>query len=184
MIKKVIFFIGIFIIFAIVAYIAINFISFKINEPPENWKKIDLKEYGHIFVPEDWNFSVDDGFMYIYSEENGERKNILIQYYAILDSTSNITNKYFSEEKNKYFSEVEDYTVLENIYMSSASAYIRKVVLHYKYGLSPEMFQLEFVGRDGSIYFICVDDSVPEDLLKKIAYYYNEDDTFSLRRGE
>ncbi|MBQ9847361.1 MAG: hypothetical protein IJO58_06095 [Clostridia bacterium] len=126
----------------------------------EGWKTIKIENYGSIKVPENWEFSVVDGYMYISSNESGESKNVLVQFR---DDVNN----------NKEFDDIEDFQDIVGEFFSNSTGITKYKVL-YKDGSSAEKFVLYFTSSDDykSTEFICLDDSVSEDVLKKIAKSY------------
>ena len=126
----------------------------------EGWKTIKIENYGSIKVPENWEFSVVDGYMYISSNESGESKNVLVQFR---DDVNN----------NKEFDDIEDFEWIVDENFSNSTGITKYKVL-YKDGSSAEKFALYFTSSDDykSTEFICLDDSVSEDILKKIAKSY------------
>ncbi|MBQ9957583.1 MAG: hypothetical protein IJO89_00890 [Clostridia bacterium] len=126
----------------------------------EGWKTIKIENYGSIKVPENWEFSVVDCYMYISSNESGESKNVLVQFR---DDVNN----------NKEFDDIEDFQDIVGEFFSNSTGITKYKVL-YKDGSSAEKFVLYFTSSDDykSTEFICLDDSVSEDVLKKIAKSY------------
>ena len=102
-------------------------------------------------------------------DENGDSKNILVQY-------SN------DARVNPYFDQIEESVWLEDENYSNSTGII-KTEVHYKDGSKAEMFKLyfTFAGPNGfkSAEFFCLDTSVSENTLKKIAksYIMNAEDT-------
>ena len=132
---------------------------------PDDWKTIEIEGFGNIQVPESWEVSIKDGFTYIFSEEGGEKTNILVQYWYIRD-TGNKTNEIFLgiEEVVHRYGEV-----------FSNSAYIGKSEVYYQDGSSEEMFDLEFTGPNyDTTIFYCMDDTISEDTLRMVAKSYNQ----------
>lgn len=125
-----------------------------------NWKMIEIEGYGSIKVPESWKISIVDEFIYFSTEENGDSKNILVQYR----SDKNI---------NKHFAEIEELMWLEDENFSNCTS-VTKSEVHYRDGSSAEMFSLCFTGPNNyeSTEFFCLDNSISEDILKKIANSY------------
>lgn len=128
--------------------------------PTDNWKMIEIEGYGSIKVPEIWKFSIVDEFIYLSSEESGDSKDVLVQYR----SDKNI---------NKHFAEIEELVWLQDENFSNGTC-ITKSEVHYQDGASVEMFTLYFTGPNvyESTEFFCLDNSISEDTLKKIAKSY------------
>lgn len=122
-----------------------------------NWKTVEIEGYGNIKVPQEWNASVVDGYMYLSAENGNDRKSVLIQHY-------------FDKDVNAYFSDVEEFIWLQDENFSNSAGIIKKQV-HYTDGTTAELFTLYFTEPNDLdlTEFICVDKSVPEDTLRKIA---------------
>lgn len=122
-----------------------------------NLKKVDIDGYGSIKVPKEWQVSVIDGFMYFSLNE----KDVFVPYQ----------NDVFY---NTYSLEIKQMTWLEGEVFSN-SAHITKYRVRYKDDSTKELFVLSFTSPDvigRHIEFICIDDSIPEDTLVKIAKSY------------
>lgn len=123
---------------------------------PADWPRVELEGYGSICVPEGWEVTTVDGFIYVYSNEDGERRNIFIQ------SGRDI-------KENDYFSDIDSWEELTSVLFGNGSQ-LYKAKINYKDGSSQEMFylklQLDTVGE--KIYLYCVDDSISEKTLRKI----------------
>lgn len=126
----------------------------------DNWKMIEIEGYGSIKVPEVWEFSIVDEFIYLSTEESGGSKNILVQYRA-------------NHNTNKHLAEIEESIWLQDENFSNGAC-VTKSEVHYQDGSSAEMFILYFTGPniDESTEFFCLDNSISEDTLKKIAKSY------------
>ena len=126
----------------------------------DNGKTIEIKEYGSIKVPENWNFSIVDEFIYLSVDESGNSKNILVQYRT-------------DENINNDFATIEELTWLQDENFSNGAC-ITKNKVTYQDGTSAEMFVLCFTGPNNyaSTEIICLDTSISEDVLRKIAKSY------------
>lgn len=123
---------------------------------PMDWPRVELEEYGSICMPEEWEVTTVDGFIYIYSNEAGERRNIFIE-----------SGYYISE--NNYFSDIESSErLISEVFSNGCMLYKNK--FNYKDGSSREMFYLELQLDKvvEKIYLYCVDDSITKEMLKKI----------------
>lgn len=123
----------------------------------DGWKTAQIGKYGSIQVPESWKISTADEFIYFSLEENGGSKDVLVQFRS-------------DENINEYFAEIEELVWLRDENFSN-SAGIMKQKAYYQDGSSAEIFALHFTGPNAyeSTEFLCVDGSVSEDTLKKIA---------------
>lgn len=122
----------------------------------DDWKTIDIDEYGKVDIPKDWTYSIVDEFLVIYSDSN--QNNIaLVQYRS-------------GETVNGDFDNVAELIFIQDENFSNSSA-ITKYEVHYKDGSVAERYMLYFTGPNNyqSTEFICLDDSISEDTLKKIA---------------
>ena len=110
----------------------------------DNCKTIEIDGYGIIKVPEKWEYSMVDGFIYLSFEENGLSKHVLVQYR----SDKNI---------NDQFSDIEEFVMLKDENFSNSTG-ITKNEVHYLDGSSLEMFSLSFTGSDDykSTEFLCL----------------------------
>ena len=145
----------------------------------ENWKTIEINGYGNIKVPGNWEYSVVDGFEHFSLTDSKDNTPILIQYSREDDKGD--TEEY-DVEYNEYFADIEDMIWVYDEFYSNGTGIIKYKVCYHE-GNSRELFVLELY-RDiptsdvpKLTEFICVDDSVPEETLKKIAksfaYEYN-----------
>lgn len=125
-----------------------------------NGKMIEIEGYGRLEVPESWNYSSVDGFIYLSSEESGDRKNVLVQYRS-------------DEDINEYFSEIEELVWLQDENFSNGAC-VTKIEIHYRDGSTAETFSLCFTGPNNyeSTEFLCLDNTVSEDTLKRAAKSY------------
>ena len=123
----------------------------------ENWESVTLQGHGSIKVPEDWEYSVIDGFLYFSSNSSGESKNTLVQY-----STGLCVNEYFCNIEDREW-------VIDENYSNGAS--VIKYKVFFEDDSSTEIYCLRF-GASTSLEFYCLDPSVSEDTLKKIANSY------------
>ena len=128
---------------------------------PSDWEEIEIENYGYIKVPANWELCVVDGFTYIYRMENGEKKNVLVQY---ADDSG----------VNPYFSEIEDMVWIRDENFSNSAAFSRKKIC-YRDGSMSEMYVSTFYNADisASKVFICIDDSVSEDTLRTITKFFS-----------
>ena len=127
---------------------------------PNDWKNVEIGGYGSFKVPESWDVSIADEFIYISSEKNGESKNILVQYRD-------------NGKINPAFVQIEELIWMWDENFSNSTG-ITKYQVRYKDGSSTEMLALYFTGPDisGSTVFLCLDDSISESTLKRIANSY------------
>ena len=142
----------------IFAMLALTFLS--ACSKTKNWSSVDIDGYGAIKVPEGWTTCVEDEYMYVFSEKDGERSNILVQY----ESAGDI---------NRRLADIKNMTLLQSEFFSN-SAFIEKYKIDYQDGRSEELFVLSFTGPNDyrSTDFLCVDTSVAEDTLRLIAKSY------------
>lgn len=119
---------------------------------PLDWQTVEIDDYGTIRLPKEWKISTVDGFMYITSDEREESGYILIQSYDNM-------------EMNTYFAGIEDKEFMSDINFSNSAA-VTKYKINYKNGTVGEMFCLGFYDAPD---FYCVDNSISEKTLKKIA---------------
>ena len=119
---------------------------------PLDWQTVEIDDYGTIRLPKEWKISTVDGFMYITSDEREESGYILIQSYDNM-------------EMNTYFAGIEDKEFMRDINFSNSAA-VTKYKIYYKNGTVGEMFCLDFYDAPD---FYCVDNSISEKTLKKIA---------------
>lgn len=119
---------------------------------PMDWQEVDLGDYGSARMPKDWNISTVDGFMYISSDKTEESGCILVQ-------TSG------NSGGNAYFSRIESREWMRDIHFSNGSS-VTKYEIYYEDGTLGEMFCVEFYGAPD---FYCVDNSISEKTLEKIA---------------
>ena len=135
---------------------------------PENWNTVEIDGYGTIKVPEDWKVSIIDDYMYFSTEVNGEEKYVLIQY-----------DKSELEISNKYFSEIKDMISVQGEVFSNSASIIKKKIV-YNNGDNSINFLLDFPIPNPYNYryttFICVDDSISEETLRKIGNSYDMND--------
>ena len=126
------------------------------------WQTATVYSYGAIKLPADWQVTktINDGFMSISVGEGENSQYILIQY----DSNG---------EVNPYFDDVEKRDTLYAETFSN-SAFIAKEKFVYNDGTVDELFTLEFTEPKNLdlIKFVCVDKSVSEATLRKIAKSY------------
>lgn len=124
----------------------------------DSWKLVEIEGYGSIKVPKEWIVSVSDGHMYFSMENSGNNKNILVQYRSS------------DKNENEYFSDVKEIVSLQGEVFSN-SAGITQEKIYYQDGTSAELFVLWFTGPYDyeSTEFICVDSTVSEKTLRKIA---------------
>ena len=127
---------------------------------PDNWKTIDIEGYGEIKVPKQWEVSLDNGFIYIFSAEGGDSTNILAQYR---------TDKNINSQLDKGL----ERTWLQDENFSNGTC-ITKYKVYCQDGTVTEMFTLSFtsLNTSESTEFFCLDSSVSEDILKSIAKSY------------
>ena len=146
--KKVTSLIGIFVVFLILFLNACG--------STDDWKMVEIEGYGSIKVPKEWTASVKDGYMYLSVGDEGNSKNVLVQYRSDINT-------------NEHFDDVEDFVWLQDENFSN-SAGITKNQVHYADGTTAELFVLYFTGPNDykSTEFICVDKSVSEKTLRKI----------------
>lgn len=122
---------------------------------PFTWKTVKTEDFGSFRVPGNWEISTIDGYTYISSNKNGERKDILIQY----ESTG---------YTNPYFDNIEELVWLQDEWFSNGAGMINYEI-HYKDGSSAKIWALEFWSSgSGFVTYFCLDDSVSEYTLKKI----------------
>ena len=123
---------------------------------PADWPIVELEEYGSIYVHKEWEVTAVDCCIYVYSNEDGERRNIFVQ------SGRDI-------KENNYFSNIDSWEEINSVLFGNGSQ-LYKAKINYKDGSSQEMFylklQLDTVGE--KIYLYCVDDSISEKTLRKI----------------
>ena len=109
---------------------------------PYNWKTVNTGDFGRFRVPENWDISIIDGYTYISSNENGERKDILIQY-----ASGGYTNPYFDD--------IEELVWLQDEWFSNSAGMINYEI-RYKNGSSVKIWALEFWGLDAEfITYFC-----------------------------
>lgn len=126
---------------------------------PYNWKTVKTGDFGSFRVPESLEISIIDGYTYISSNENGESKDILIQY-----ASGGYTNPYFDD--------IEELVWLQDEWFSNSAGMIAYEI-HYKNGSSIKIWALEFWSLDAQFNtYFCMDDSISEYTLKKIVNSY------------
>ena len=145
-------------------YDPFDFIDTILYGIPIDWPKYEIKGYGYVRLPKNWEISYIDGFAYISSNENGERKLVCVQAEKRLDENT---------ELNDYFPEYESRENLSGGVCSN-SAYYRKTKFYYKDGSSKEMWIIEsdyvyFDNDDGYIELYFVDDTISRDTVRMIA---------------
>ena len=150
--KKVMYFIGV---------IVASLLFLNACGQTDNWRSVNIEGYGSIQAPEDWEVCTVDEFMYLYSKEDNDRANILVQYRS-------------GEKVNEYFADIENMIWLQDENLSNGASVI-KYHIDYQSGYSKEMFVLYFTGPDDykSTEFLCMDDTISEDTLREIAKSYN-----------
>lgn len=147
---------------------------------PDSWQTIELEGVGNFRAPETWKISIIDGFMFISSEENGESKNVLVQYtYSELDIY--VYECYTKFDINKYFEDIEVREFISGTAFSNETTVCR-YRFQYKDGSTAEMFLVSFSNFDRSgiekeAEFLCLDDSISESILEKIANSFDPDET-------
>lgn len=156
--KKVMYLIGVLVI--LIVFVCLVLLILDPYIIPNDWQNIEIEKYGSFKVPGSWEVSIIGGYMYISSEENGESKNILVQYR----DNGNI---------NPDFAQIEELIWMWDENFSNSTG-ITKYQVRYKDGSSAEMLTLYFTESDvsGSTEFLCLDDSISESTLKKIANSY------------
>ncbi len=127
---------------------------------PNNWQTVEIKDFGNMKVPENWKLSTKNGFIYFSVQEGSENKNVFAQY-------SN------AEGINPNFAKIEKFDWLQDENFSNSTGVIKNKVF-YEYGTSVELYTVYFTGSnvEDVTEFLCLDDSVIEDTLKKIAKSY------------
>lgn len=157
--KKTMYLIGLLVTLMIVVGLVLLILDSYII--PSDWKEIEIGGFGSVKVPESWEVSVVDGFIYISSDGSGESKNILVQSQSC-------------GYVNKHFAEIEELLWVQDEWLSNGAGII-KYEVRYKDGSSAEIFALEFTRIDTyyeSTVFLCLNDSITEGMLKKIANSY------------
>ncbi len=161
-----------FLLIAIPILIAVCLFAYFIVYPdldshiiPSDWQEVVMEGFGTIKVPKEWSCSVEDGFVYLFVDDNGNRKDVLVQY----NGENNVNN---------YFSDIEIIrTVQGGIVYSNGQGFSKKEI-RYKDGSCQEVFVLDFV-RDTDlkqVYFYCFDSSITKSTISKIAQSYNKYD--------
>ena len=127
----------------------------------DNWDYVDIEGYGSIKVPASWTACAINEYIYFSSEESGASSNILVQYRS-------------DESINEYFADIENMTWLQDENLSNGAC-ITKYNINHQDGSSEELFALYFTGPDDykSTEFLCLDDSLSEETLRKIAKSYS-----------
>lgn len=150
---------------------------------PDSWQTVELEGVGNFRAPETWKISIIDGFMFISSEENGESKNVLVQYtYSELDIY--VCECYTKFDTNKYFDDIKDFEGMGGVNYSNSTSVI-KYRFQYKDGSTAEMFLVSFENfhKSGVVKeaeFLCLDDSISESILEKIANSFDPDIDYGL----
>lgn len=148
---------------------------------PDSWQTVELEGVGNFRVPETWKISIIDGFMFISSEENGESKNVLVQYtYYEWEHGKGFTKF----DTNKYFEDIEVYEFISGTAFSNETT-VERCRFQYKDGPTAEMFLVSFEnfhrsGIDKTAEFLCLDDSISESILEKIANSFDPDMDYGL----
>ena len=123
------------------------------------WQTVALYRCGTIKLPSEWEITktIHDGYMTLSVDSDDESKNVLVQYES-------------DGEVSPYFDDVQKRETLYSEGFSN-SACIAKEKFIYKDGTAEELFTLEFTEPNDLdlIKFVCVDKSVSEDTLRKIA---------------
>ncbi len=147
---------------------------------PDSWQTVELEGVGNFRAPETWKISIIDGFMFISSEENGESKNVLVQYtYYELDIYE--CECFTKFDTNKCFEDIEAREFISGTAFSNETT-VGRYRFQYKDGSTAEMFLVSFSNFDRSgiekeAEFLCLDDSISESILEKIANSFDPDET-------
>ena len=116
----------------------------------DSWETVTIEACGEFRVPAEWEVVVEEEFLSFVSE-TGEV--LLIEYYD-------------GGELNPQFDNVEE-TIWKRDVNYSNSAGIGWYEIRYKDGTSAEAVFLKFRG-DRMIELVCLDNAVPDKMLKKI----------------
>ena len=150
---------------------------------PDSWQTVELEGVGNFRAPETWKISIIDGFMFISSEENGESKNVLVQYtYYELDIY--VCECFTKFDTNKYFEDIEVREFISGTAFSNETT-VDRYRFQYKDGSTAEMFLVTFSNfhKSGVVKeaeFLCLDDSISESILEKIANSFDPDMDYGL----
>lgn len=150
---------------------------------PDSWQTIELEGVGNFRAPETWKISIIDGFMFISSEENGESKNVLVQYtYYELDIYE--CECFTKFDTNKCFEDIEAREFISGTAFSNETT-VGRYRFQYKDGSTAEMFLVSFAnfhrsGIEKTAEFLCLDDSISESILEKIANSFDPDMDYGL----
>lgn len=148
---------------------------------PDSWQTVELEGVGNFRAPETWKISIIDGFMFISSEESGESKNVLVQYtYSEWEHGKGFTKF----DTNKYFDDIEVREFISGTAFSNETL-VDRYRFQYKDGSTAEMFLMCFSNfhKSGVVKeaeFLCLDDSISESILEKIANSFDPDIDYGL----
>lgn len=148
---------------------------------PDSWQTVELEGVGNFRAPETWKISIIDGFMFISSEESGESKNVLVQYTYFEWGYGKGFTKF---DTNKYFDDIEDHEFISGTAFSNETT-VDRYRFQYKDGSTAEMFLVSFTnfhrsGIQKTAEFLCLDDSISESILEKIANSFDPDMDYGL----